>query len=119
MVQQKPDRTSLDIMNIDTIDMTFSRPTVKKQSSSSQRPVSRTSPSMPSSKGKALATTSLDEDNPWWHMGTTQYHNDLTKEDPSDFSWALRTDKIQGGLDFGLNLSGSTMPFTGRKKVFY
>lgn len=50
----------------------------------------------------------------WWHMGTkTQQH-----KEPIQFDWAIKPTKAQGGLDFGLKLSGSTMPFSGRKRVF-
>ena len=137
MAQRKADTMSLDIMNIDTMDMTFSKPTSQKQPAI-PRPMKNVSKSVPKTKNLIMQQLSPrptsaqiadveltgpmkqgQEENPWWHMGTTQYHNDLKKEDPNDFSWALRTGKVEGGLDFGLNISGSTMPFTGRKRVFY
>ena len=67
--------------------------------------------------GKDIELTNVQQptksQGSWWHVGTTQHHTD-----PTDFTWAVRTHPSKGGLDFGLKISGSTMPFTGRKRVF-
>jgi len=51
----------------------------------------------------------------FWHMGTQQ----KTHKEPDKFTWAFRVDTPKGGLDFGLKLSGSDMPFTKRGRIFF
>ena len=114
MSEKKTNRPSLDMLNMNTIDLTFSEPTLPKTQKQPQMPTTGTGKiklTEPTKQGKAQ--------NPWWHMGTSQYHNKLKQEDPNDFSWALRKGPVKGGLDFGLKISGSTMPCSGRKRIFY
>ena len=134
--QKNSNRPSLDIMNIETIDLTFNKPQLQptQQNLSSSPRVSKKKPIVsrkqvsakqasrkptPAKQASAKQQTEEEMTNPWWHMGTTQYHNSLRNENPNDFSWALRTGPALGGLNFGLKLSGSTMPFSGRKKGIF
>ena len=109
--------TSLDLMAIDTADLTFSSPSKraalrKREESRIEGPVIKTR----IAKDIDLTSTSniTQPKKTWWHMGTEQ----KAHKEPINFQWAIKPKKAQGGLDFGLKLSGSTMPFSGRKRVF-
>tara|TARA_R110000824_G_C14841684_1_gene639054 strand:+ start:159 stop:581 length:423 start_codon:yes stop_codon:yes gene_type:complete len=132
---------SLDLMAIDTADLTLSSPRKRaiarkeRQQGQGEQPAIKTqiakdiditsmgdlSPTNIQKQTKEEIVDNLlvnkeSEDDPWWHLGTQQKGH--RKLEPIDFSWALKPTKAQGGLNFGLQLSGSTMPFSGRKRLF-
>ena len=99
----------LDIMNMATDDLVFSEPRKRRAPTPAEEPIA----------GDIQLTSTGNMSKPqdtqsWWHMGTkTQKH-----KEPIQFEWAIKPTKAQGGLDFGLKISGSTMPFSGRKRLF-
>ena len=133
--------TSLDLLAIDTADLTFSSPRKRaiarkeRQQGQGEQQVIETriakdiditsmgdlSPKNTKIHVKKeivdnLLITKESQDDPWWHLGTQQKGH--RKLEPIDFSWSLKPTKAQGGINFGLKLSGSTMPFSGRKRLF-
>ena len=107
------ERMGIDVMVMATDDLVFSEPRKRRVSPPAEEPIAgdiqlTSVGEMNNNKNKK------PEPQSWWHMGTkTQKH-----KEPVQFDWAIKPTKAQGGLDFGLKLSGSTMPFSGRKRVF-
>jgi hypothetical protein len=103
-----PEPLSLDMMDMATDDLIFSKPRQRRQA-----PVEE--PIAGDIQLTSTGNINKKEPQSWWHMGTRiQEH-----KEPVNFDWAIKPTKAQGGLDFGLKISGSTMPFSGRKRVFY
>ena len=107
------ERLNMDVMVMATDDLVFSDPRKRRAPAPAETPIAGdiqlTSTGKMNNKNKKKQDTQS-----WWHMGTkTQKHTE-----PTQFDWAIKPKKAQGGLDFGLKISGSTMPFSGRKRVF-
>tara|TARA_R110002020_G_scaffold54505_6_gene151959 strand:+ start:650 stop:964 length:315 start_codon:yes stop_codon:yes gene_type:complete len=101
---------NIDMMDMATDDLVFSEPRKRQAVTPVETPIA----------GDIQLTSTGNMSKPqdtqsWWHMGTTPKKH----TEPTQFDWAIKPKKAQGGLDFGLNLSGTTMLFTGRQRVFY
>jgi hypothetical protein len=103
------ERLNMDVMVMATDDLVFSEPRKRRAPAPAETPIA----------GDIQLTSTgninkKQDTQSWWHMGTkTKKHTE-----PTQFDWAIKPKKAQGGLDFGLKISGSTMPFSGRKRVF-
>ena len=100
-------------MNMATDDLTFSEPRKRRAPAPAEEPIA--GDIQLTSTGNLTSKNSKKEpQSEWWHMGTTPKKH----TEPTQFDWAIKPKKAMGGLDFGLQFSGSTMPFSGRKRVF-
>ena len=106
-----PEPLNLDVMVMATDDLVFSKPRKRASPAPVEEPIAG---DIKLTSTGNMNNTPKPEENNWWHLGTTTQKH----KEPIQFDWAIKPKKAQGGLDFGLKLSGSTMPFSGRKRVF-
>ena len=99
---------NIDMMDMATDDLVFSNPRKRRVPAPAEEPIAG------DIQLTSIGNINKKDSQSWWHMGTkTQKH-----KEPTQFDWAIKPTKAKGGLDFGLKISGSTMSFSGRKKVF-
>ena len=101
--------TSLDLMDADTVDLTFNKQSQKKKKQQVKIPEPKdigASPKRLNPKIKDIELTGSQ-----LISGKKGGLNILGNYSPSK--------KQLGGLEFGIVSSGKTMPFTGKRRVFY
>lgn len=118
MSEENRSAVNIDMMVMATDDLTFSQPRKRRAPPPAETPIAGdiqlTSTGDMNSKNSNSKKSKKETQSEWWHMGTTPKKH----KKPIQFEWAIKPTKAQGGLDFGLQFSGSTMPFSGRKRVF-